>query len=55
MSKMALMLGILCVVVAVVVLIFADGLRRWYSGLFFVFLAVVMFANAARWRRATGK
>lgn len=53
MSKMALVLGVLCIVASVIVLVFADGLRRWYSGVFFAFLGVLMLLNAKRWRRDT--
>ena len=55
MSKMALVVGILCLVLAVIVLVFAHGLRRWYSGIFFAFMATVMVVNAMRWRRITEK
>jgi hypothetical protein len=51
-SKVALVSGILCVVLAAIVLTFADGLRRWYSGIFFAIMAIVMLANASRWWRA---
>ena len=49
MNKMSLVAGILFIVLALVVFVFADGPRRWYSGLFFAVLGVVMLA---RWRRA---
>ena len=52
MSKVALVSGILCVVLAVIVFVFADGLRRWYSGIFFALLGTLMLINALRWRRA---
>lgn len=51
MSKMALISGILCIVLAVIVFVFADGLRRWYSGIFFAIMGTVMLVNALRWRR----
>jgi len=53
MSKMALVLGILCLVVMVIVFVFADGPRRWYSGIFFAIMGAVMLLNAVRWRRVT--
>jgi hypothetical protein len=53
MGRLALVVGILCAVAAVVVFVFADGPRRWYSGLFFAFLGALMLVNAARWLRAT--
>ena len=52
MSKMVLILGILCTVLAVIVFVFADGLRRWYSGLFFVLIGAVTLLNAFYWGRA---
>jgi hypothetical protein len=51
MSKMAAVIGILSLAVAVVVFVFAEGPRRWYSGSFFVIIGAVMLANAIRWRR----
>lgn len=51
MSKVALITAILCVVVAVVVFVVTDGLRRWYSGIFFAVMALVMLVNTLRWRR----
>lgn len=46
MRKMNVVVGILSVVAAVVIFVFADGARRWYSGIFFVILAVVMLVSA---------
>ena len=52
-KRVTLVAGILCVVAAVIVFVFADGLRRWYSGIFFAVIAAVMLARAARaWRAA---
>jgi hypothetical protein len=51
MFNLALITGILCVVLSVVVFLFADGLRRWYSGLFFLLIGIVMLLNAFRWRK----
>ena len=53
MNKLALAVGILCCVAAVVIFIFADGMRRWYSGLFFAILGAVTLLQALRWRRNT--
>ncbi len=53
MNRMARVLGILCFVVAAVVLLLGDGPRRWYSGIFFVVIGVVMMTSAKRWRSAT--
>jgi hypothetical protein len=55
MSKSALVVGILGVVMAVIVFVFADGLRRWYSGIFFAVLGIVMLINARRWGHAADK
>ena len=48
--KVALTIGPISLVLAVVILIFADGLRRWYSGLFFVLIGAVLLLNVRRWR-----
>lgn len=55
MNKMAFFVGILCIVLAIVIFIFSDGLRRWYSGIFFALLGTVMLVNAKRWRRDSDK
>lgn len=52
MSKMAAVSGILCIVLLVIVLSYADGPRRWYSGFFFAVIGTMMLVNAWRWRRA---
>ena len=51
MSKASLVMGVLCLVLALVILVFADGLRRWYSGLFFLLMGAVALTNAIRMRR----
>ena len=51
MSKIASTTGVVCIVLAVIVLVSVDGLRRWYSGLFFAITGTVMLVNGARWRR----
>jgi hypothetical protein len=51
MSKMHLVLGILFIVLAVIIFVFADGLRRWYSGIFFAMIGTVILVNALRKRR----
>jgi len=48
--KLALVLGPICLVMAVVILVYADGMRRWYSGLFFVVMGTVALLSARRWR-----
>jgi hypothetical protein len=46
MSKVALVFGILFIVLAVVIFVFADGLRRWYSGIFFALIGTVALVTA---------
>jgi hypothetical protein len=46
MSKMDWIVGVLSLLLAVVIFVFADGARRWYSGIFFVILGVTMLARA---------
>lgn len=55
MSKVALVSGLLCIVVAVIVFVFANGLRRWYSGIFFALIGTIMLVNAVRWRRVANQ
>ncbi len=51
MRKMAMVTGILCLVLSVIVFVFADGPRRWYSGIFFAVLGTVMLVNTkGLWR-----
>lgn len=50
MSKLSLVFGILFIVLAVIVFVFADGLRRWYSGIFFALMGTVALVNALRRR-----
>lgn len=54
MNKMVLALGILCFALAMVVFVFADGMRRWYSGVFFLVMGAVLLANAKHRRSPTG-
>jgi len=46
--RMALVLGPVCLVLAVVILVYADGMRRWYSGLFFAVMGTVALLGARR-------
>ena len=55
MRKWVLILGIILLVLAVVVFVFASGLRRWYSGLFFVIMGLVAVTNASRLRGSEKK
>jgi len=50
MKRLALVLGILCIVLTVVVSVLADGPRRWYSGSFFALMGAILLVNAMRWR-----
>jgi len=45
MTKVGLVFGTLFIVLALVILLFADGLRRWYSGIFFAIIGTVTLAN----------
>lgn len=40
--------GIVCLALAVVIFIFAEGNRRFYSGIFFALLGVILAMNARR-------
>jgi len=55
MNKLALIVGILCCLVAAIIFVFAEGLRRWYSGVFFALIGVFTILQAARWRRSTDR
>jgi len=55
MNKVALWIGVLFTVFAVVVFLFADGLRRWYSGIFFAVLGIATLWGAWRARGGTEK
>jgi hypothetical protein len=43
MKKGSLILGLAFLVLATVIFIFAEGLKRYYSGGFFLLLAIVLF------------
>ena len=51
MSKVALVASILCLLMAVIVFVLVEGLRRWYSGIFFTVMGLVMLVNTLRWGR----
>jgi hypothetical protein len=55
MTKWVLGIGVLFLVVAVAVFVFADGMRRWYSGIFFAIIGAVALAQALRGRKAAGE
>ena len=48
MQKTLWILGIFSFLIAAAIFVFGDGLRRWYSGIFFVILGVALIANAKR-------
>ena len=50
MNKVTIVVGIASAAMALVVFVFADGARRWYSGSFFAAIAVVTLVNALRRR-----
>jgi hypothetical protein len=55
MNKAGLVFGILFIALAVIIFVFADGLRRWYSGIFFVVIGTVVLVNVWRSRRVAGQ
>ena len=55
MSNLALTSGILCIALAVVIFVFAEGLRRWYSGIFFALIGIVAILGALRGKRAADR
>ena len=44
-SKISLATAILFIALAVIVFIFAEGLRRWYSGIFFLLIGIAVFVT----------
>jgi hypothetical protein len=52
---MALVSGSVLIALAVLVFVFADGLRRWYAGAFFAIMGTAVLVNALRWRRTAGQ
>ena len=55
MNKLALVFGVLFLVLAVIVFVFAGGLRRYYSGGFFAVIGTVTLVNALGGRRSSDK
>jgi hypothetical protein len=51
MHRISLAIAFLCFAVAVVIIIFAEGLRVYYSGGLFIVLGVVSLINARRFKR----
>jgi len=54
-SKMSLISSILCFALTVIIFVFADGPRRWYSGIFFAMIGLVMLINNRRWLHGDDK
>ena len=48
MSKLALTTRIVCIILAIIIFVFADGLRRWYSGAFFAIMGIIILLNGLR-------
>jgi hypothetical protein len=44
--KLYLLIAIIFFILSVIILVFADGLRRWYSGGFFLIMGVVVISKA---------
>ena len=54
MRKITLAFGVLFVGLGVFVLVFSEGLRRWYSGFFLLLIGIVALLNALV-RKDTGQ
>ena len=54
MKKSSLVFGLVCLALAIVIFVFADGLKRFYSGGFFLMIAVVIFLASRRIAAGTG-
>lgn len=50
MNRTPLILGILSILFAVYLLIFVEGPRAWYTGIFFFVIGIVMLVQARRRR-----
>ena len=48
MKRFPLVMGLACLALAIVIFIFADGLRRFYSGGFFLVMAIVLLRASRR-------
>ena len=53
MKKLAVVLGVVFLLLAVTVFVFSDGLRRWYSGILFAIFGTVILLNAFNRGRTT--
>jgi hypothetical protein len=54
MNKTQLVIGVVCLALAAVIFVFAEGARRIYSGGFFTIIGVVTLLNA-KWGRSRVK
>jgi hypothetical protein len=52
MKKVPVVLGVFFLLLAVIVFVFANGLRRWYSGIFFAIIGTVALLNGFHRGRA---
>jgi drug/metabolite transporter (DMT)-like permease len=52
MTTIRIALGVFSLALAGTVFLLGEGPRRWYSGIFFVLLGVVLLLNAGRGRRS---
>jgi len=55
MRNAAVALGALSLVLSLIVFLFSDGLRRWYSGIFFAVIGTVTLLDAFCRGRAVGE
>ncbi len=55
MKKASFTIGILSILIAIIVFVFAEGSRRIYSGVFFTILGIVLLGNGIYWSRKWGK
>jgi hypothetical protein len=55
MNRLNLILALLSFALAVVIFLFTDGARRWYSSALFVVLGAVMLVSARRGRTRAGE
>jgi uncharacterized membrane protein YccC len=55
MKKMPLIIGMILLLLAIMVFVFADGLRRWYSGAFFAIIGIVSILNSLNWKARAKK
>jgi len=54
MKRLNLILALVSFALAVIIFLFTDGARRWYSSAFFVVLGVVMLVSVKRGQARAG-